>query len=316
VGESTCWKLGNVLGSIYRVKTKTLTSFESVIRGSNITSQYVVDGFNSRHPILDLPVWLAGISRRSEIEAELVAIKTAEAAVVDTTLALFVKSSVAAIVFVAAGAVVIVWRARTSRRGAVEALRRRIASDLHDEIGSYLGSIGLLSEAARHQTNDGTARDDFSAIGLIAGRTNEALREIVWLLDPKPITRGELVARMREAAPGLLASIDCRFESPPTFRPDPCPLEFARNVWMIFKEALHNAAKHSGARTVCISITESKDSFTLSVVDDGRGFRESEIEPGRGLHSLRQRAAQLRAVLDFNATPGQGTTIRLHVPHP
>ena len=81
-------------------------------------------------------------------------------------------------------------------------------------------------------------------------------------------------------------------------------------------EALHNAAKHSGARTVCISITESKDSFTLTVADDGRGFREGEIEPGRGLHSLRQRAAQLRAVLNLNATPGQGTTIRLHVPHP
>lgn len=277
--------------------------------------EYLVDGYNSRHPILDLPRWLDGLSRRSEIESELVAINAARVAAVDATLALVVKSSVAAMMFVAVGAGIFVWRTRAARRDAVEDLRRRIAGDLHDEIGSHLGSIGLLSEAARRATDPGHAREDLAEIGRIAGRTNEALREIVWLLDPKPITRAELVTRMRETAPGLLAGMVCRFESPPVFHPAPCPLEFARNVWMIFKETLHNAAKHSGAQNVCIRIAESEDSFTLTVADDGRGFREEEIEPGRGLHSLRQRAAQLRAVLELETVPGRGTTVRLTVPH-
>lgn len=276
---------------------------------------YLVDGFNSRHPILDLPLWLDGLSRRSAIESDLVAINAARIAAVDATLALVVKSSVVAMVIVAAGAGVFIWRTRAARRVAVEELRRQIAGDLHDEIGSHLGSIGLLSEAARRATDTGHAREDFTEIGRIAGRTNEALREIVWLLDPKPITRTELVTRMRETAPGLLVGMGCRFESSAAFRPAPCPLEFARNVWMIFKEAVHNAAKHSGARNVCIRIEESADAFFLTVTDDGRGFREDEIEPGRGLHSLRQRAAQLRAVLDLESIPGRGTAVRLTVPH-
>lgn len=277
--------------------------------------EYLVDGFNSRHPILGLPGWMTGLARRGAIERELVAIDAARAAAVDAALALIVKSGAAGMLIFASGLGVILWRTRLARRSAAEELRRRIASDLHDEIGSYLGSIGLLSQAAARQTEPGPAHDDFVEIDRIAGRTNEALREIVWLLDPKPITRAELVTRMRETAPGLLVGIECRFESPPQFAPEPCSLAFARNVWMIFKEALHNAAKHSGARHVCIRVTEPEGGFALLVSDDGGGFREGEIEPGRGLHSLRERARQLRAVLELDGVLGRGTTVRLLVPH-
>ena len=278
--------------------------------------EYLVDGFNSRHPLLSLPAWLEGLARRQAVEREVAQIDVARSQAIDAVLALAIKASTGTMLALAFGVAWFVWRARVVRRRAVEELRQRIAGDLHDEIGSYLGSIGLLSEAARRQTEEAHARDDFAEIGRIAGHTGESLREIVWLLDPKPLTRAELVGRMRETAPGMLVGIACDFEVPATLRDGACRLEFARNVWLIFKETLHNAVKHSGARHVRIRISEPDGGFALQVTDDGRGFDERTIEPGRGLHNLRQRAVQLGASLRIASAPGQGTAVHLEIPRP
>jgi len=130
----------------------------------------------------------------------------------------------------------LLWRARAAKRRAVEDLRRRIASDLHDEIGSNLSSIALLAEAAQRDGGDPHAAEDFATIERVAARTHESLREIVWFISPGALTRGELVARMHESSPLLLGGIAFDFDAPPEWRAGECPLEFARNVWLIFKE--------------------------------------------------------------------------------
>lgn len=276
--------------------------------------EFLVDGFNSKNRILDDAEWLAGLARRRELLQQLATLEERRARAADAALAFFVKAGAGTVGGLLLIAGVLLWRARAAHHRAVEALRRRIAADLHDEIGSNLGSIALLAEAARREGGGGHAAEDFATIERVAARTHESLREIVWFISPRAVTRADLVARMRESAPALLGGIACEFSAPAALRESGCPLEFARNVWLIFKEALHNAARHSGAARVTIRVAEPDGGFELEVRDDGRGFIESEVEPGNGLLNLRRRAADLGGTLRSSSEPGRGTTVHLLIP--
>jgi signal transduction histidine kinase len=277
--------------------------------------EFLVDGFNSKNRILNDAEWIAGLARRRELTLQLVALDQHRARAADAALAFIAKVGVGTVggVLLLAGA--LLWRARAAKQRAVEDLRRRIASDLHDEIGSNLGSIALLAEAARSEKDTTHAAEDFATIERVAARTHESLREIVWFISPGAVTRAELVARMRESAPALLGGIACEVTAPATLRDGECPLEFARNVWLIFKESLHNAARHSGASRVSIRVAEPAGGFELEIRDDGHGFIESEVEPGNGLINLRRRAADMHGTLRISSEPGRGTTVHLHLPH-
>ncbi len=275
---------------------------------------FLVDGFNSRHPLLDYPEWFAGLDRRQKVAATIAEMETARASTTERLLATTLKTSASLIATLALVVGVFLWRTRTARHREVEELRRRIAADLHDEIGSCLGSIRLFSEAATHQCSDGSTRQELRQISRIASDTNEALREIVWLLDARPITQAQLVTRMRETLPAFTAGLEQTFVGPEIPSEERCPLEFARNVWLIYKEALHNSVRHSGCRKVDVTVSRSRGAFSLEIADDGQGFRESEIEPGRGLHNLRHRATQIGGRLGIRSEPGHGTTIRLDIP--
>ena len=276
--------------------------------------EFLVDGFNSKNRILTDAEWLAGLARRADLFQELAALDRQRGLATDAALAFLIKTGVGTVGGVLLLAGVLVWRARVARQRAVEDLRRRIASDLHDEIGSNLGSIALLAEAARREGGDAHAAEDFAAIESVASRTHESLREIVWFISPGVVTRAELVARMRESAPTLLGSIAWEFCAPPSLREGACPLEFARNVWLTFKETLHNVARHSGAAHVTIRVAEPDGGFELEVRDNGHGFIESEVEPGNGLLNLRRRATDLRGTLRITSEPGRGTTVQLTIP--
>jgi len=276
--------------------------------------EFLVDGFNSKNLILSDAEWIASLARRRELMLQLAALDEQRARAVDASLAFTAKVGVGTLggILLLAGA--LLWRARTAKQRAVENLRRRIASDLHDEIGSNLGSIALLAEAARREGDGAHAAEDFSMIERVAARTHESLQEIVWFISPGAVTRAELVARMRESAPTLLGGIACEFAAPSLLRDGECPLEFARNLWLIFKEALHNAARHSGAAHVTIRVAEPNGGFEMEIRDDGRGFIEGEVEPGNGLLNLRRRAADLRGTLRITSEPGHGTTVHLTIP--
>ncbi len=276
----------------------------------------LVDGFNSRNRILDYPTWLGGLSREREIGLQIAGIGAERRAVVRSVGVWFRRGSVAGGSLLLGAGIVMGIRVRRLRRRALEELRRRIASDLHDEIGSNLGSIALLSEAAGRQSGDPAARADFHEISRVAGQTNEALREIVWLLNSRAVTRAELIARMRENAHVLLGEIPVVFEVPEHLREGACPLEFTRNVWLIFKEALHNIAKHAGATGVRIRVAEPAGGFQLEIVDDGGGFSVADGEFGHGLANGRRRAEQLGATLQVTSQPGQGTAVTLTIPKP
>jgi signal transduction histidine kinase len=276
--------------------------------------EYLVDGFTSRHRILDLTEWLSGLARRREIVEELSRIENQRRLAADATLALLVKSGAGVFggVLLLAGG--LLWRARLTKRREVEALRTRIAGDLHDEIGSQLGGIALAAQlAARRADDPEKAREQFAEIERTARETNDAMHDIVWLLKPGSTNLAELVARLRETAAAQLREAECQFDAEGV-TPRTVGIEFTRHVYLFGKEALANIGKHARARTVRIHVRVAGGSLHLTIHDDGAGFDSATAPAGNGLRNMRHRAAQLGGTLQIVSTPGTGTTLTLTAP--
>jgi len=210
------------------------------------------------------------------------------------------------------GLVWLAYYARMARLGELERLRLRIARDLHDDVGANLASMALIAEAMEKQPAFGEPAD----LRRIALHTIDALRDIVWFIDPARDRLGDLVTRMRDTAPLLLPGLPFDFEASV---PNPdlhLPPAFRRNVFPIFKEALHNAASHARASRVQIRVEAREGRLRLEVRDDGRGFEEEKITPGNGLRNLRRRAQELHGAVRFLSTPGQGTRVEFEAPFP
>jgi hypothetical protein len=187
-------------------------------------------------------------------------------------------------------------------------VRLRIASDLHDEVGSNLGSIALLSEMIPK------GGEEVEEIRRVAVQTVSSLRDIVWFLDPAADNMTELVLRLKETARTMLPGIPFEFTSQgetPSLRPS---LHLRRNILPMFKEILHNVAKHSHAKQVSINISATSQRFHLSIKDDGSGFDPTSVRRGNGLKNLRRRAGDLGGTLEIESQPGQGTRFTLTTP--
>lgn len=210
----------------------------------------------------------------------------------------------------AAGVLALAYRARVSRLLAMERLRLRIASDLHDDVSSNLSSIAMLSEMLRDRTRlEGLERRQLERISRAAGETIGSLREIIWLVDPKHDNVADLVRRMRHTASDLLNGTAVTFAHREPLDRRPLDPEFVRQVFLIYKEALHNVAKHSGAGRVRVEVGAERGMFVMRIEDDGAGFQEGEVARGLGLESMRRRAEEVGGELRIESPPGGGTCI-------
>jgi signal transduction histidine kinase len=188
--------------------------------------------------------------------------------------------------------------------------------DLHDEMGSGLGSIGILAELAAGNRVDEERRRTLSMrIAETAGELGSALDEIVWSLRPGAGTIQELAAELAERGRDLFpdgkASFQALFPAAwPLVRLSPA---VRRNLQRIAVEAMHNAARHSGAGSVTLGLAPHGRRWRLWVADDGKGMPpEAEISGnGLGLSGMRRRAEEIGAALALESAPGGGTTVTL-----
>jgi ligand-binding sensor domain-containing protein len=211
-----------------------------------------------------------------------------------------------------AGVVSIVFIVRLSRLKQLARLRARIAGDLHDEVGSNLGGIILLSGMSKDVPDlPGDAQESLEEIHATALRTANAVRDIVWFLNPDFDTLPDMVVRMREFSRTLLAGVICEFTAPPDLPAQRLPLEFRRHLFFAFKETLHNVRKHSAATRVTISVSVTRREVTVRVEDDGRGFDPAAASSGHGLRSLRQRAKDVGGAVTIDSETGKGARVTL-----
>jgi len=212
-------------------------------------------------------------------------------------------------------------RIRTRRLLAVERLRTRIASDLHDDIGSGLSQIAILSEVARRRDAGAPADESLASIAQTARELSDAMGDIVWAIHPGRDSAGDLLQRMRRFASDTLtgAGIELRFSSTVGDVETRLGPELRREVLLIFKELVHNAVRHAAASEVVVEVGREDGQLRVRVRDDGRGFDPAALGSpvgGHGLPSLRRRADSLGGSLTFDSAPGAGTAADLRVPLP
>jgi signal transduction histidine kinase/ligand-binding sensor domain-containing protein len=210
-----------------------------------------------------------------------------------------------------------VYRARVAYLLGLERQRTRIAMDLHDEVGSGLASVGILSSVLAADSL--TAAERRQTAGDIASAAEElgtALSDIVWSLDPQASTLEELASRLAEHGERLSASGDVELSTrfPDAWPSDRLDVALRRNVLLVGLEALHNAVRHARAREVILTLRPNDRTWTLSVRDDGAGFEPRGSTDGRhghGLSGMRRRAEEIGAQLTVDSTPGVGTAVTL-----
>ena len=210
------------------------------------------------------------------------------------------------------------WTARRYRRRmaelehqhALERERNRIATDLHDDLGSNLGSIALLSASARKNAS-GEEAEDFAEIQQLAESTAESMRDIVWFIDSSEHELQPLALRMKETAARLLAEVSWEFHAPPELPSRNLSTEFKRHFFLIYKESLHNIRKHARATKVRIDLSVSGEQVELVIADNGLGFVDGGAHAGLGLNSMRRRASALGWILNIGNGPERGTRIHL-----
>jgi signal transduction histidine kinase/ligand-binding sensor domain-containing protein len=206
---------------------------------------------------------------------------------------------------------------------ALEHERARIAQDLHDDLGSSLTRISLLSDLARaDKDNPGQVEAHARKISQSAGQTVRALEEIVWALRPGSDSLQSLVEYIAHFANELFEgdSARCRLDLPQDLPTRSLPPEVRHNIFLVVKEALTNALKHAHAREVQVQAQASARTLTIVVQDDGRGFDAQALAPTpgkrHGLGNMRRRAEDMGGTLVVNSARGTGTTVKLTVNFP
>lgn len=195
----------------------------------------------------------------------------------------------------------------------MEKMRNTIARDLHDDIGSTLTSINVLSKVALEPSDEGFVRSSLQKIKDRSGAIMEKMDDIVWAINPQHDTMEELLSRMKEFAAELLepANIDYRFEEKGNLVAMKLDVRRRKELYLLFKEAVNNAMKYSGCHLIVIRLEQEHGSLRMEIVDDGTGFDEGAVRGGNGLNNMRERAATMEGRIVIDSAAGRGTRIVL-----
>ncbi|QNH61739.1 sensor histidine kinase [Hymenobacter sediminicola] len=219
------------------------------------------------------------------------------------------------------GLLFMAYRMRVRQLLALERVRHGIARDLHDDMGSTLSSISILSQIARnhqHQHRPEQAAALLEQIGESSRRMLDAMDDIVWAINPAHDSLEDVTARMRSFASEVLEArgIEFVFQASPSMQGLKLDMRARREFFLLFKEAINNLAKYARCQHARIQLTYEQGLLHLTVQDDGVGFDPTQPAQGsgNGLTNMRSRAAAMAGQLTIETAPGQGTTLHLRVP--
>src|SRR6266851_2703195 len=210
-----------------------------------------------------------------------------------------------------------IYRYRVRRLIELERVRTRIAADLHDDIGSGLSRIAILSEVARHQVSvEAPVGEPLSVIAGASRDLVDSMSDIVWAINPNKDHLSDLVQRMRRFASDLFTArrIEFTFAAPGEEQALKIGADLRRQVFLIFKEAVNNIERHSQCTGAQIDLRIESKWAIVTVTDNGAGFDPANINEGHGLESMRARAEELGGELQIISNDGRGTRVLLKVP--
>jgi signal transduction histidine kinase/streptogramin lyase len=216
---------------------------------------------------------------------------------------------------------------REERIAELQRVRTRIATDLHDDIGSSLTQIAVLTEVARRQANSFQAETLTTPLERIKNVSKElvgVMSDVVWAINPQKDFLQDLVQRMRRFASDVFSGRGIKFEFTAPEIEDDLQLgaNIRREVFAIFKESVNNSVKYSECTAAAASFRIEENRLFLEISDNGKGFEtqvilSSAFRPefgGNGLINMRRRAEDLGGICEIFSEIGQGTTVKVSVP--
>lgn len=209
---------------------------------------------------------------------------------------------------------------RLQQQQALLEMRNDIARDLHDELGSTLTSIHILSQVSRNHLEK--EKDQSRAFSLLEKITEQSrqmqqsMSDIVWAIRSDNDKIENMMVRMREYLAQTLESrnIVIRFEAAEELLGYSFTMQQRKDIFLIFKEAVNNAAKYARCSVVEVSFRLCKGRILLEVRDNGVGFEPDKVRSTSGLNNMRARSASLAGTCHIQAEPGKGTTVLLDLP--
>jgi signal transduction histidine kinase/ligand-binding sensor domain-containing protein len=212
---------------------------------------------------------------------------------------------------------------KTNRRLVLEAIkqteqariRRQTSEDFHDDIGNNLTRIVVLADIldrkAAHQPDE--VKSLINQIRDNARNLYSGAKDILWALDPQSDDLHEVILKIRNYAIDLFSSTDIElvFDHFDVYATKPLPLEFSRNISMIFKELLNNILKHADASQVTLNAWSTQNQATITLTDNGKGFDQAPSSQGRGLANIRIRAERINGTIQIDSCPGKGAKTKL-----
>lgn len=207
---------------------------------------------------------------------------------------------------------------QTRAQNLLERERARIARDMHDDLGSGLTQLTLLGELVLRETpREGDTRNRLNELCAKSRSLLRSMDEIVWTVNPRRDTVKDFAAFISEHAQEFLAStsIRCRQEVMAELPAIPLDLPQRRNLLLAVKEAIRNAARHSGADEVTLKLVVVENSLRVIVEDNGKGFSPTAAEAERnGMTNMKQRLADIGGSFTLNSSPGKGCRVTFLLP--
>jgi len=196
--------------------------------------------------------------------------------------------------------------------------RERITADLHDDVGATLSSLNIYGDLA-HSIWEANPEKSKEMVGKIAGQSRELMfrmSDIIWSMKPEGNGTNGLTPRIKNFAQELLSGkgIEVNFQIDETTMATVTNPMVRKNLILIIKEALNNAAKYSEAKKASVLLEKRDEMVMLEISDDGKGFDMGLENKGNGLENMATRCRQMGGIFALQANPGKGTTITCSIP--
>lgn len=200
---------------------------------------------------------------------------------------------------------------------AIYAVRNRISADLHDEVGTTISGISIVSNILKQRLEDNSENSNFvERITEDARKISEAIDDIVWSIKPQNDSLTNILARMTRYACELLETknIAYRMNMPSEHAEKNIPMEKRHDLYLIFKELVNNIAKHSECSEARISVETSSKLLKMTIEDNGKGFNTNQKTHRNGLGNIRERVQKLNGNCEIESFIGKGTKISIQIP--
>jgi len=200
---------------------------------------------------------------------------------------------------------------RNRRQKQLQSIRNSIADDLHDDIGSTLSSISIMSELAKVKSPEASTL--LVSIGESTILMQENMSDIVWAIKSENDSFENVLQRMNQFASEILEAknISLDFISDGALSTSRLTMKQRKNLYFFFKEAINNAAKHADAKKISVHIFQKDHHVEMIIKDNGKGFDTSQTFPGNGMNILKKRIEELSGYLIIHSQMNEGTVVSL-----